>query len=303
MLYRVLCLALAAGAPAAASVAMLPQPDVYAAGASTGEMSPDEFYTAMFVVPQTGPDPFDTSDGHRMWDAMGEGCVDGGTWEDEFPASKGDIRSPAFCVPQPCARMLTQDELAREVLGRPLQDGDWVDYLRRYSETCDVEVDLPDESASAIDLIEYDDWASLVAADGASVLTGTTRPRSPAGAAAGGSSPRAPATATAGGGNSGSKSPAAQPPLQAAPFGPPGTPSSPVLTGTPGNPLDPWGTPQDPWGTPSGPQDPWGTPGGPGAPSVETGTPLPAPVPLPATLPLLAGALGALSLGRRLRTR
>lgn len=68
----------------------------------------------------------------QMWDPTGEGCVDGGSWEDPFPGGKGDVRAPAFCVARPCLRMLSPDELARDVFGRPLEPGDWPVYLSRY---------------------------------------------------------------------------------------------------------------------------------------------------------------------------
>ena len=80
--------------------------------------------------------PLDRSGGHAMWDPLGGGCVDGGGADDPFPAGKGDMRAPPFCLPQPCARSLTRDELARDVVGRPLRPGEWDRYVSRYAEAC-----------------------------------------------------------------------------------------------------------------------------------------------------------------------
>ena len=104
----------------------------------------------------------------QMWDPTGEGCVDGGSWEDPFPGGKGDMRPPAFCVARPCLRMLSPDELARDVFGRPLQPGDWPVYLSRYRNSClDSDPDAPVMVASAKD---FDDLLGLPAATPAAVL-------------------------------------------------------------------------------------------------------------------------------------
>ena len=84
----------------------------------------------------------DASAGHAMWDPLGQGCVDGGDWDDPFPSEKG-ARAPAFCVPQPCARALTPEELAFEVLGRPLRPGEWDTYYARYAQACRHEAIWP----------------------------------------------------------------------------------------------------------------------------------------------------------------
>ncbi len=81
-------------------------------------------------------DPMDRSNGHAMWDAMGTGCIDGGGVDDPFPGGKGDLRVAAFCIPQPCARLMSRDELAFEVLGRPLRDEEYETYLARYRVAC-----------------------------------------------------------------------------------------------------------------------------------------------------------------------
>ena len=84
----------------------------------------------------------DASVGHAMWDPLGQGCVDGGDWDDPFPSQKG-ARAPAFCIPQPCARALTTEELAHEVLGRPLRPGEWDTYYARYAQACRHEAIWP----------------------------------------------------------------------------------------------------------------------------------------------------------------
>ena len=104
----------------------------------------------------------------QMWDPTGEGCVDGGSWDDPFPGGKGDMRAPAFCVARPCLRMLSPDELARDVFGRPLEPGDWPVYLSRYRNSClSSDPDAPVMVASAKD---FDDLLGLPAATPAAVL-------------------------------------------------------------------------------------------------------------------------------------
>ena len=71
-----------------------------------------------------------------MWDPTGTGCIDGGRWEDPYPAGKGDIRPPPFCVARPCLRIMTPTELARDVFGRALKPEEWFVYLYRYWATC-----------------------------------------------------------------------------------------------------------------------------------------------------------------------
>ena len=79
--------------------------------------------------------PMDASAGHAMWDPTGHGCIDGGGWDDPFPTGKG-TRAPVFCVPQPCARALTPEELSRDVVGRPLRADEWNRYVLRYMRAC-----------------------------------------------------------------------------------------------------------------------------------------------------------------------
>ncbi len=95
--------------------------------------------------PVPGLDPLDRSAGHAMWDPIGGGCVDGGDPDEPFPSGKADVRAPAFCLPQPCARILTPDELAREVLGRALRPDEWDAYVSRYAEACRHEAVWPVE--------------------------------------------------------------------------------------------------------------------------------------------------------------
>jgi hypothetical protein len=104
----------------------------------------------------------------QMWDPTGEACVDGGSWDDPFPGGKGDMRAPAFCVARPCLRMLSPDELARDVFGRPLEPGDWPVYLSRYRNSClSSDPDAPVMVASAKD---FADLLGLPAATPAAVL-------------------------------------------------------------------------------------------------------------------------------------
>ena len=136
-MYRVLVFAFAAVCASAVGAATLPH-----GGGLT--QPPAESDGAQLAAP--GPaaslDPMDASVGHAMWDPLGEGCVDGGNWDDPFPSQKG-ARAPAFCVPQPCARVLTTEELAYDVLGRPLRPGEWDTYYARYAQACRHEAIWP----------------------------------------------------------------------------------------------------------------------------------------------------------------
>ncbi len=98
--------------------------------------------------------PMSDHDGNLRWDPSGLGCVDGGDWDAQFPAAKGDMRSPAFCIPQPCAGLMGAEELAREVYGRELVEGEYDTYLRRLEETCGELPAATRESETAMDLEE-----------------------------------------------------------------------------------------------------------------------------------------------------
>ena len=95
------------------------------------------------VSPADVAGPMDPSAGHAMWDPLGRGCIDGGGWSEPFPGAKGAPRSAAFCIPQPCIRALTREELARDVLGRPLREDEWDTYISRYADACRSEAIVP----------------------------------------------------------------------------------------------------------------------------------------------------------------
>ncbi|MBM9594967.1 hypothetical protein [Roseitranquillus sediminis] len=99
-------------------------------------------------------DPLDETLRHAMWDALGTGCIDGGSWDDPYPDAKGDVRSPPFCLPQPCARALTPEELSRDVVGRALRPGEWESYARRFALACGQDVPREELRAAAEDLME-----------------------------------------------------------------------------------------------------------------------------------------------------
>jgi hypothetical protein len=167
VVYRVLCFLLLCGGPAAASLAHLPERAVVSPRPPAD--APIEVLLYGFrATGEPAPHPMSDADGHWMWDALGQGCVDGGGWDDPFPEGKGDLRGAAFCIPQPCTRMLTRAELARDVLGRELEPGEYAVYLGRLARTCgtlpaaptDLEADLGVEdllhlaSMAWVDLLE-----------------------------------------------------------------------------------------------------------------------------------------------------
>ncbi len=104
------------------------------------------------------PDPLDASTGHAMWDPLGAGCIDGGGEDDPFPVGKGALRAAPFCLAQPCARSLTEEELSFQVVGRPLRPGEWDTYVTRYAEACRQDAVWPVERP-------VPEWVALVGDD------------------------------------------------------------------------------------------------------------------------------------------
>ena len=117
--------------------------------ASGAQLAPATFSAGATSAPVLPPvadgvlHPMHRDAGHAMWDPLGGGCVDGGGSEDPFPTGKGDLRPPPFCIPQPCARALTPQELARSVIGRPLRRGEWDTYMGRLAKACRHEAIWP----------------------------------------------------------------------------------------------------------------------------------------------------------------
>ena len=261
------------------------------------------------------------AEGNWMWDAVGGGCVDGGGWEDPFPGGKGDIRSAAFCVPQPCVRLMSPDELARDVLGRELDDGEYATYLHRLEEACGELPASPVDDAAGLGLGDMLELASFemvdaLSTDGAEIYD--YLPASAVVSTGGGSAwvypaqvrdnrgsigPLAWAGIGGGGGGGGSSrsgggDPGDEDPSQPGKDKPgkdrpgkdkpgkdkPGRP--PLFPETPGG--------GGPGG--GGPGGPGGTDPGPGDPGDEV---QPAPVPVPGGLPLLLTGIAALVFRRR----
>ncbi len=278
------------------------------------------------AAPGAEPDPFDRSAFHAMWDPLGGGCIDGGSADEPFPSGKGDLRAAAFCLPQPCARSLTPEELARDVLGRALRPGEWDTYVSRYAEACrheavwPQEVPAPDWMALAPDA-QTDDLLSAALLPARAVAPAAPRRTARPGS---GGAPGVRSSFGGGGGSGGSGGGG---------FGNSGrtvvTPETPLVEGVftdvigvPGS-TDapaaerPW--PEAPEERPGRPTSPDGSTGPIAPPPVvdvrpplppETDLPgggpagagdleVPAPVPLPPVLPLLASAVGALALLRR----
>ena len=120
----------------------------YAAAAVLPPLGLSEAVEAAAVRAPAAPSqishPMDASAGHAMWDPVGRGCIDGGGWDDPFPTGKG-ARAPVFCLPQPCARALTPEELSRDVVGRTLRAGEWDRYVFRYMRACEEDgISSPD---------------------------------------------------------------------------------------------------------------------------------------------------------------
>ncbi len=107
-----------------------------------GDLLNRRFGPAMY---DPAADPLDRRHGHAMFDPLGTGCIDGGGVDDPFPSGKGDMRVAAFCIPQPCARPLSEQELARDVLGRALREDEYATYLVRLAAACSELAFLADD--------------------------------------------------------------------------------------------------------------------------------------------------------------
>lgn len=288
MLYRVVCLALLCATPMHAAIANLPKPAVTSMPRPKTVPVPVYLYGFRFSG-ESVPHPMNDADGDWMWDASGEGCVDGGGWETPFPTVKGEVLPQSFCIPQPCVRVMSQEELSRDVFGRPLKDEEYERYLERLRETCGEIPESPLNADADMDLAELLDLADIdwvealppafddgtvfeedpffvaeqAGQGGTTVISGYSPRNSP--------SPWVP-TWFGGGGGGGSNS-----------GGGNGGGSGGGGGGSNGGPGG---------GGPGG-----GGPGGGGGPT----PPQPAPVPVPGGLPLMLGAMGILAV-RRLRS-
>jgi hypothetical protein len=337
MLYRVLCLALLCSAPAAAGIAPLPQPSVTGLPSVEGAPLPALLYGFRYTQDPV-PHPMSAADGDWKWDATGEGCVNAGDWDDPFPSGKS-TRAPAFCIPQPCVALLSPDELADEVYGRDIRDGEYDTYLRRLEDACGEIPVSPVSMEAEIDFGELLrlsslDWLSFLPTEVLYFPGEDEVPGAPSVVASNYRSEvqrtslkgisrhdfrtairpvdlRAPWRRwTFGGLTSVPRrsvfSYSAPPWFLAFGGGAPGGgigggPEKLPSTFTPENRFDPGKPPSIP-GTPSDPNIP-GDPGGPGDLTDNGKTSQPASVPLPGTLPMLLAAIGAMAGGRRLRAR
>lgn len=161
MLYRVVCLLLAfAGSAAAAPVVSHPAAGERAAALAEDLPLAELLYGFRYTAADDEPHPMNAARGNLVWDASGTGCIDGGGWEDPLPGVKGEFRTPVFCIPQPCVGLLTHEDLARDVYGRPLEEGEYATYLDRLGETCGA-LPAPAVDRAGTDLDEFLRFASL----------------------------------------------------------------------------------------------------------------------------------------------
>lgn len=109
------------------------------------------------------PGPFEFEDGNEMWDPLGFGCVDAMDPVAWLPSGQRDPDVGAICLPSPCARLLTVEEMEQHVLGRSMRDEEWDLYTRRYSRTCATEVMWEGEAETALDLVPAEPAAWLEA--------------------------------------------------------------------------------------------------------------------------------------------
>ncbi len=148
------------GVPAASAVMSLPETALTTAPQAETTRLASLLYGFRFTG-DTVLHPMSDAGEDLQWDASGGGCVDGGGWDDAFPSGKGDLRSPVFCIPQPCVALLSPAELAREIYGRPLRDGEYDTYLRRLEETCGEIPASPVNVDTARDIQELLRFASV----------------------------------------------------------------------------------------------------------------------------------------------
>ncbi|SHF83199.1 hypothetical protein SAMN05444339_11517 [Loktanella atrilutea] len=95
-----------------------------------------------------------------MLDPIGTGCVDGGGYDDPFPASKG-VMAPPFCMFNPCDRALSRTELSRDIVGRDVETWEWDAYYSRYAEYC--RADAVNREGASGPVTARDFWAPLLA--------------------------------------------------------------------------------------------------------------------------------------------
>ncbi|MFZ3585340.1 hypothetical protein ACOI1H_24935 [Loktanella sp. DJP18] len=217
-------------------------------------------------------------------DPIGTGCVDGGGYDDPFPAAKG-VRAPAFCLTDPCVGSLSRDELSFDVLGREAEDWEWDAYYSRYAEFCRAEAVVPRGAGESPVRTAQAFWAPLLAPPLTAFLPASSIPRP--------------------GGNAGIPINNGTVPGVIVPVGPGGTsPDGDGGTTPPGNGGT---TPGGGGTTPGGGTNPDGgggtTPGGGGGttPGDGGGTPPDVPVvPAPMAALLMLSALAAFGAARRL---
>lgn len=95
-----------------------------------------------------------------MLDPIGTGCVDGGGYDDPFPASKGAM-APPFCMFNPCDRALSRTELSRDIVGREVETWEWDAYYSRYAEYC--RADAVNREGPSGPMTAQSFWAPLLA--------------------------------------------------------------------------------------------------------------------------------------------
>ena len=95
-----------------------------------------------------------------MLDPIGTGCVDGGGYDDPFPASKGAM-APPFCMFNPCDRALSRTELSRDIVGRDVETWEWDAYYSRYAEYC--RADAVNREGPSGPMTAQSFWAPLLA--------------------------------------------------------------------------------------------------------------------------------------------
>ena len=153
MLYRVLTFTLLCFAPLTATGAGLPRVELVMELDTVVPPPLAAGLRAMSLGGGSKTSPFYLDDGHEMWDPLGAGCVDAAEPSAWLPSGQRDPEAGAVCLPQPCARLLTEDEMEREVLGRSLREEEWGTYTRRQSAACATEVVWGGDTDTAIDLL------------------------------------------------------------------------------------------------------------------------------------------------------
>ncbi|WP_299647913.1 hypothetical protein [uncultured Jannaschia sp.] len=79
-----------------------------------------------------------TLDTYVTTDALGYGCVQEADLDAAMLATDKGVTLPPTCLPEPCRRQITRNELA-VLIGRPPEPIVWDDYVARYADTCVAE--------------------------------------------------------------------------------------------------------------------------------------------------------------------